>query len=141
MQQIESSCTIPSPTCFSSFPPASPPFQRRATTTTSQPDQAPLALPSPLDPRRRPPPPGLARAHEYFVRRAAVLARHQLSEAEEQLAAALLPSGLSGWARLQRDMGALHTVALTLEGEEQSLPISAVRALAHDPDREIRRTA
>jgi pepF/M3 family oligoendopeptidase len=84
---------------------------------------------------------GVARAHEYFVRRAAVLARHQLSESEEQLAAALLPSGLSGWARLHHDLGALHTVRLTLNGAERSLPISAVRALAHDPDREVRRTA
>src|SRR5207249_10346637 len=81
----------------------------------------------------------VARAHEYRVRRAALLARYQLSETEEQLAAALLPSGLSGWARLHRDLGALHTVRLTLNGEEQSLPISSFRVLAHDADREVRR--
>src|SRR5262249_9867057 len=48
----------------------------------------------------------VAREHEFVIRRSAVLARHQMSEGEEALAAALLPAGLSGWARLHRDLTA-----------------------------------
>src|SRR5438105_3569311 len=45
-----------------------------------------------------------AREHEFFVRRARVVAEHQMPEGEENLAAELQPPGLSGWARLHSDM-------------------------------------
>ncbi|HEU4751746.1 MAG TPA: M3 family metallopeptidase, partial [Armatimonadota bacterium] len=83
----------------------------------------------------------VARKHEFFLRRARVLASHQMPEGEEALAAELTPMGLEGWSRLHGDVSALLTVPLTLRGEEQLLPMSAVRALANDPDPEVRRTA
>jgi oligoendopeptidase F len=83
----------------------------------------------------------VARDHEFTVRKAAVLAAHQMEEALESLASELRPVGLSGWARLHGDMTALLTVTLTIRGEEQTLPMSAVRSLANDPDLEVRRTA
>src|SRR5439155_13309523 len=64
-----------------------------------------------------------------------------MAEGEEDLAADLLPCGLSGWARLHHNVSALLTVSLTVRGEEQTLPMSAVRALANDPDRDVRRAA
>src|SRR5436853_442600 len=83
----------------------------------------------------------VARDHEYVLRKAQVLARHQMMEGEEDLAADLLPCGLSGWARLHHNISALLTATLTIRGEEQTLPMSALRALANDPDREVRRAA
>jgi pepF/M3 family oligoendopeptidase len=83
----------------------------------------------------------IAREHEYVVRRAAILARHQMAEGEEELAAALLPAGLSGWARLHRDLTALQTVRVNVRGEERVLPMSSVRSLATDPDRFVREAA
>ncbi|HTE17508.1 MAG TPA: M3 family metallopeptidase, partial [Armatimonadota bacterium] len=83
----------------------------------------------------------MAREHEFLVRKAQVLARHQMADEQEHLAAELLPTGLSGWARLHSDITALLSVPLTLNGEAQTLPMSAVRALSNDPDREVRRTA
>jgi pepF/M3 family oligoendopeptidase len=83
----------------------------------------------------------VAREHEYMLRKAQVRARHQMGEAEEDLAADLLPSGLRGWAKLHHDVSALMTVTLTLRGQVQTLPMSAVRSLAFDPDRGVRRAA
>ena len=83
----------------------------------------------------------VARDHEFALRQIAVDAAHQMSEAEENLAAELQPMGLSGWARLHGDMTALLTVDLTLHGERKTLPMSEIRSLANDPDRETRRAA
>lgn len=82
-----------------------------------------------------------AREHEYVVRRASEYARYQMPEGEEALAAMLRLPGLSAWARLHSDLTSLLTVTLTVRGEEQKLPMSSVRSLASDPDREVRRLA
>ncbi len=83
----------------------------------------------------------VAREHEFVVRQAAIRAGHQMSPAEEELAIALAPTGLSGWARLHNDMTSLLTVAITLDGEQKVLAMSEVRGLANSPDAETRRTA
>lgn len=83
----------------------------------------------------------VARQHEFAVRRAAILAGHQMSEAEENLMAELRPSGLSGWARLHGNISALLTADVMVRGAVQTLPMSSVRALSADPDREVRRAA
>ena len=82
-----------------------------------------------------------AREHEYLVRTAACLAAHQMSEAEEALATELGPASIQAWARLHGDMTALMTVNVSLPDGEKSLPMSAVRGLANDPDREVRKAA
>lgn len=79
--------------------------------------------------------------YEFLLRKAHTLARHQMPEGEENLYADLLPAGLRAWARLHSDLTALLEVPLTLRGEAQRLPMAAVRALANDPDREVRKTA
>ena len=83
----------------------------------------------------------VARHHEFWVRRAAVLASHQMSAAEENLAASLRPMGLGAWAKLHGNLTALLKVPFERNGETQMLPMSALRALAHDPDREVRKRA
>jgi oligoendopeptidase F len=83
----------------------------------------------------------VARAHAYNVRRAQYLAAHQMSEAEEELAAELRASGHTGWARLHSSISALLTATVPIRGKDQTLPMSSVRALATDPDRAVRRAA
>ena len=83
----------------------------------------------------------VAREHEFWLRRAREMGQHQMSESEENLAASLRPMGLSGWAKLHSDLSALLTANVEIEGETQTLPISAVRALANDPRAEVRRAA
>ncbi len=82
-----------------------------------------------------------ARDHEHALRQARVYAARQMPQGEEELAAELAPPGISGWVRLHSDVSALLSVPLALRGEEKALPMSAVRALANDPDREVRRAA
>lgn len=79
----------------------------------------------------------VAADHAHAVRRAATAASHQLSEAEELLAAELNLSGGSAWNQLHGDVTSRLTA--TVRGEE--LPITAVRNLAFDPDPAVRRAA
>ncbi len=78
-----------------------------------------------------------ARDHEHFLRRASQLARYQMSPPEEDLAARLRPSGAGGWSKLQGNISSV------LKGEfrGESLPVTALRALASDADEAVRRDA
>jgi pepF/M3 family oligoendopeptidase len=82
-----------------------------------------------------------AREHEWMLRQASVYARHQMSEAEEALASDLQPVALSGWVRMHGDISALLEVPVSIRDEVRVLPMSSVRALENDPDREVRRAA
>ncbi|MGE0794301.1 MAG: M3 family oligoendopeptidase [Acidimicrobiia bacterium] len=79
----------------------------------------------------------LAADHAHLVRRAETGARHQMTEAEEVLAAQLDVTGGSAWTQLHGDVSSRLTA--TVDGEE--LPITAVRNLAFDPDPGRRRRA
>ncbi|HVL38972.1 MAG TPA: hypothetical protein VM328_06230, partial [Fimbriimonadaceae bacterium] len=76
-----------------------------------------------------------ARDHEYALRKAKVQARHLMSPPEESLAADLGLTGHTAWSNLHSDM----TSQLEVEIAGQKLPMSAVRNLAVDKDRETRR--
>ncbi|PNY80058.1 M3 family oligoendopeptidase [Deinococcus koreensis] len=77
------------------------------------------------------------RTYAELLRRSARLARHQMSPPEEDLAARLRPSGAGGWAKLHGN------VSSVLKGEfrGEALPVTALRALASDPDEAVRRGA
>ncbi len=79
----------------------------------------------------------LARDHEYFIRKNIESARHQMTPPEEDLAAQLAPSGADGWTKLHGN----YTSRLTGEFRGKSLPVTALRALASDPDASVRRDA
>ncbi|WP_216329364.1 M3 family oligoendopeptidase [Deinococcus aestuarii] len=78
-----------------------------------------------------------ARAHEHLIRRSVEYARHQMTPQEEDLAARLQPSGAGGWAKLHGNV----TSQLTGEYRGELLPITALRALATDPEEEVRKGA
>lgn len=91
----------------------------------------------------------VARDHAFAVHKAAIAARHQMSEAEEDLSAHLSISGSSAWAKLHGNITSRLTVAVEFPdavnderaGTTRTLPMSAVRGLAHDADPHIRRAA
>jgi oligoendopeptidase F len=91
----------------------------------------------------------VAREHAFPVRKAAQSARHLMSEAEEDLAASLSPSGGTAWGKLHGNVSSQLMVPVVFPesaredraGKTVELPMSAVRALAHDPDQEVRRAA
>jgi pepF/M3 family oligoendopeptidase len=83
----------------------------------------------------------MAREHRYLLWKLREQARHQMSEAEEELATELRTAGLTGWARLHGNMSALLEVKVAMPDGERSLPMSSVRALANDSDRRVRKAA
>jgi pepF/M3 family oligoendopeptidase len=82
-----------------------------------------------------------AREHEYAIRRAQIRAQHLMSQAEEDLAAELSLSGTTAWGKLHGDLTSQLMVTLELDGEKRRLPMSEVRNLATNPDRDVRRRA
>ena len=83
----------------------------------------------------------VASEHGFMLRKAKEEATHLMTPAEEALAAELNLSGGTAWAKLHSDFTSQLMVTLELDGEVQELPMSAVRNLAYDPDREVRRRA
>jgi oligoendopeptidase F len=82
-------------------------------------------------------------AHDHVgpLRRLAIRAEHQMSEAEENLAAELSLTGSSAWSRLHSDVTSQLTTEVALPDGIHRLPMPAVRGLATDPDPGVRRTA
>ncbi|HET7769429.1 MAG TPA: M3 family oligoendopeptidase [Chloroflexota bacterium] len=91
----------------------------------------------------------LAREHAFPLRKASQAAHRQMSEKEEELAAALNLSAGTQWAKLHNNVTSQLSVTVPFPksaggeraGTTQELPMSAVRGLAHDPDRATRRAA
>ncbi len=82
--------------------------------------------------------------HAHALRRAETAAIHQMSEAEEGLAADLRLTGSGAWARLHGEVTARLVASVgptTDHPEAEVLPITVVRGLAHDPDAARRRAA
>ncbi|HDQ35048.1 MAG TPA: oligoendopeptidase F, partial [Chloroflexi bacterium] len=83
----------------------------------------------------------LAEAHAFALRQAAELAQHLMSPEEEALAAQLRLTGSGAWAKLYNNYTSQITVPLDIAGQPPTLPITAVRNLAYNPDRAIRQAA
>ncbi|MEJ7652388.1 MAG: M3 family oligoendopeptidase [Chloroflexia bacterium] len=79
--------------------------------------------------------------HAYALRRAKVEAAHQMSPVEEEIATELNLSSGSAWTKLHNNIASQLAVSVEIEGETRVLPMSMVRNLAQDPNRETRRAA
>jgi pepF/M3 family oligoendopeptidase len=79
--------------------------------------------------------------HEYALRRAKVEAAHLMSPAEEALAAELNVSAGAAWEKLHGNITSQLTVPLEIDGVANQLPMSVVRNLAADANRETRQRA
>lgn len=84
----------------------------------------------------------IASEHAYLIRKAKVEAEHLMSQTEEDLASELTLSGGSAFGKLHDDLTSQIMVRFEKRpGENVELPMSEVRNLAMDPDREVRRRA
>jgi pepF/M3 family oligoendopeptidase len=83
----------------------------------------------------------LAAEHNYPLRQLHVAARHLMSEEAEALAAELSPSSGPAWAKLHDNLTSQITAKVELEGRVQTLPMSSIRNLAMNPDRDLRHRA
>jgi oligoendopeptidase F len=83
----------------------------------------------------------IAREHAFMLRKAKISAEHLMAPDEENLASELNLSAGTAWEKLHSDVTSQLVVSLELSGQKQELPMSMVRNLASDPDREVRRNA
>jgi pepF/M3 family oligoendopeptidase len=74
-----------------------------------------------------------------MLRQAKLQAQHLMSPAEEELVAELNPSAGGAWGKLFNNLSSQINVTLTLGEEKRTLPMSAVRNLAYDPQAAVRR--
>lgn len=81
----------------------------------------------------------LAGDHRYALEKAIVRARHLMSPSEETLAAELNVIGASAWGRLHSNMTSQMEVTVDFPDKVERMPMSAVRNLAYDADRDVRR--
>jgi len=79
--------------------------------------------------------------HSGPLHRLAARAGHQMTEAEEHLAAELSLTGSSAWGRLHADVTSQLSTEVELPDGVRVLPMPAVRGLATDPDPVVRRAA
>src|SRR2546421_2427687 len=83
----------------------------------------------------------LARDHAYALQRAKREASHLMSPAEEALTTALNESSGTAWAKLHGNLTSQLTTPIDLDGRTQELPMSVIRNLAFEVDRDVRRRA
>jgi oligoendopeptidase F len=84
----------------------------------------------------------VARDHAWPLRKAARRSVHQMSEREESLAAEMGVTGSMAWSQLYDQVTAGITTTVRLPGgQEETLPIFAVRGLATNPDPAVREAA
>ncbi|GAC1401477.1 MAG: M3 family oligoendopeptidase [Ktedonobacteraceae bacterium] len=83
----------------------------------------------------------IARDHAHALRNAKIEATHLMSPAEEILAAELNTSGGSAWSKLHGNITSQLSIPFEIEGQTQPLPMSEIRNLAFDANRDVRRRA
>ena len=83
----------------------------------------------------------VAREYTFLLREAQRQAEQLMTPAEEALAAELNVTGGSAWSRLYSNVASQLLVPVTIDGQPPELPISALRNLAYEPNRETRRRA
>ena len=83
----------------------------------------------------------VASEYVFLLREAQRQAAHLMTPTEESLATELNVTGGSAWSRLYNNVASQLLVPISIEGQPPELPISALRNLAYEPDRETRRRA
>ncbi len=83
----------------------------------------------------------VARDHAFALRRGKQQAEHLMSPAEEALAAELNLNSGTAWTKLHNTVTSQLTVPLERDGRTEVLPMSVVRNLAYEADRDVRRKA
>ena len=79
--------------------------------------------------------------HAYYLKKLQREARHVIDPALEGVVLKMQRTGGSAWEQLRDQLDSNHMIELELDGEKQTLPLSAVRGMATHPDAKVRRAA
>jgi pepF/M3 family oligoendopeptidase len=83
----------------------------------------------------------VAQDHAYILRKAKIAADHLMPPTEEDLAAELNLTGSSSWRQLFNTYVSQLSVEIELDGEPQTMPLTAAQNLNYNPDRDVRQRA
>lgn len=83
----------------------------------------------------------VAQDHAYMIRRAKIESDRLMDPQEEALASDLKLTGSSSWSKLFSTYSSQLMVEIEIEGEQQTLPLTAAQNLGHHKDREVRQQA
>ncbi|WP_283591599.1 M3 family oligoendopeptidase [Clostridium butanoliproducens] len=83
----------------------------------------------------------LLKEHEYHLNEIAKRSKYFLSEKEEAIIAKMRNSGSSAWNKMMELLVSNLKVDIEENGQMKELPLSVVRNLAYDKDKEIRKKA
>ncbi|MGC9348181.1 MAG: M3 family oligoendopeptidase [Anaerolineae bacterium] len=83
----------------------------------------------------------IAREHAFALEHARIEASHLMSPREEDLAADLNLTGGRAWAQFYNNFSSQIAAEVEVDGEMRRLPMPAIRNLASEDDRELRRRA
>src|SRR5438067_6651636 len=80
----------------------------------------------------------LAREHAFMLRKTKIRATHLMTPPEEVLASELSVTSSTAWSKLHGDLTSQLLVPIELHEQKQELPMSMIRNMADDPNREVR---
>jgi pepF/M3 family oligoendopeptidase len=83
----------------------------------------------------------LANEHVFMLREAKIEATHLMSPTEEALSTEMNVVSGSAWSKLHSNLTSQLSIPIEIEGEARELPMSMIRNLAFDPDRNVRKRA
>lgn len=81
------------------------------------------------------------KAHAHYLRRAQAEARHLIPQALEETVLNMQATGSRAWEQLRNTLDGTLTIEFEQDGERRGLSLAQVRALAYDPDADVRRRA
>ncbi|MCL2168614.1 MAG: M3 family oligoendopeptidase [Defluviitaleaceae bacterium] len=79
--------------------------------------------------------------HEYILNEIKSKNAYLLSEKEEVLYAKMKNTGSSAWNQMKEELAATLQIDVVVEGEQKTLPLTAVRNLAYEASQETRKAA
>jgi pepF/M3 family oligoendopeptidase len=78
---------------------------------------------------------------EFFFKENLKKSKYLLSDKEEMLISKMKTTGSSAWEKLQELLTSTLLVEITIDGEEEKLPLPVVRNMAYNKDAELRKKA
>ena len=82
-----------------------------------------------------------AHEHAFTLRQDVIRASHMMSPPEEALAAELNVTGGSAWSKLHNNVTSQLSVPVEIDGKTEVRPMSIIRAMANEEDRDLRQRA
>lgn len=83
----------------------------------------------------------LLKEHEFFIKEIKEKSNYLLDTKEEVIISKMKTTGSMAWAKLQENLISNHTVEITIDGTQQSLPLPVVRNMAYEKDASLRKNA